>query len=138
MDVEVGEEYTRPGSRPISLYSKLKEVGWLEICLHTIVLRIQIWKNLIRAKTNCHFSMTNSSRASLAFAFYAYTSPFQFAPADKPSTTTITLLQIANDAQVNCHSYVPKRKRDDSLFCEVPKKRRSAVHMDHDWEMIDV
>jgi hypothetical protein len=82
--------------------------------------------------------MTNSSRASLAFAFYAYTPLFQYAPADKPSTTTITLPQIANDAGVNCHSYVPKRKREDSPFWEVTKKRRSAMHMDHDWEMIDV
>lgn len=93
--------------------------------------------------------MTSASRASLAFAFYAYTPLFQHARAstqplmNEASITTTTLPQTAGDAQLqsmsttNCASYAPKRKREESHFGEMIKKRRNGLHMDNDWEMID-
>ncbi|RDI78868.1 hypothetical protein Vi05172_g11220 [Venturia inaequalis] len=93
--------------------------------------------------------MTSDSRASLAFAFYAYTPPFR---CRSPTTQSLlnetssnpnTLPQIAANAQlqassaVNCPSYTSKRRRDDTPCGHVVKKRRNCFKLDTDWEMID-
>jgi hypothetical protein len=102
-------------------------------------------------RANNHYvDMASSSRASLAFAFYAYSHPFCFAhsnaqpqsdeaptnPTTQPHPTDVA--QVPSQSKANCPSYTPKRKREDSAVCELIKRRRHAMNMDNDWEMVDV
>jgi hypothetical protein len=119
-------------------------VRWLGICLHRIE---DFRKNFIFA--NNYFSMTSSSRASLAFAFYAYipavkiayqhTSQLSETPAISfPKSQISSHVQPQNLPKPNYSSYAAtKRKREDSPFCEMIKKQRNAIIADNDWEMRD-
>lgn len=94
--------------------------------------------------------MISDSKASLAYAFYAYIPPFRIVPAsnqpllNEASNKTITLQQIVKDAHLqslptaNCPSSTLKRKREDNTFHDAMRKRRNFMHMNTDWEMIDV
>jgi hypothetical protein len=122
--------------------------NWLEISVY-IGLRVSEEFYCCKKLLQVSFSMASASRASLAFAFYAYTPLFRNAPArtqpllNEASIATITLPQNAGNAQLqswstaNYSSYAPKRKREDSCFGEMIKKRRNGLHMDNEWEMID-